>query len=165
MQVLSGFTNVMLAALKLYRAVIRPIVTYASETWVLKNSSIQKLLVFERKILRKIFGPTRENQMWRIKTNDELDKLIKHNNIINYIKAQRLSWFGHVQRMPASSTVKIFKWTPLSTRSKGRPKQRWEDNIIQDIRQMKIKNWTICVQDRATWKNIVEKAKTFKGGS
>ena len=69
----------------------------------------------------------------RIKTNDELDKLIKHHNIINYIKAQRLSWFGHVQRMPASSTVKkIFKWTPLSTRSKGRPKQRWEDNIIQE---------------------------------
>jgi hypothetical protein len=152
--------------LKLYRAVIRPIVTYASETWVLKDSSIQKLLVFERKILRKIFGPTRENQMWRIKTNDELDKLIKHHNIINYIKAQRLSWFGHVQRMPASSTVKkIFKWTPLSTKSKGRPKQRWENNIIQDIRQMKIKNWTTCVQDRATWKNIVEKAKTFKGGS
>ena len=113
----------------------------------------------------KIFGPTRENQMWRIKTNDELDKLIKHQNIINYIKAQRLSWFGHVQRMPATSTVKkIFKLTPLSTRSKGRPKQRWED-IIQDIRQMKIKNWTTCVQDRATWKNIVEKAKTFKGGS
>jgi hypothetical protein len=43
--------------LKLYRSVIRPIVTYASETWVLKESSIQKLLVFERKILRKIFGP------------------------------------------------------------------------------------------------------------
>jgi len=68
--------------------------------------------------------------------------------------------------MQASSIVKkIFKWTPLSTRSKGRPKQRWEDNIIQDIQQMKIKNWATCVQDRATWKNIVEKAKTFKGGS
>jgi hypothetical protein len=62
--------------LKLYRSVIRPIVTYASETWVLKESSIQKLLVFERNILRKIFGPTRENQLWRIKTNNELDKLI-----------------------------------------------------------------------------------------
>jgi hypothetical protein len=50
--------------------------TYASETWVLKESSIQKLLVFERKILWKIFGPTKENQLWRIKTNDELAKLI-----------------------------------------------------------------------------------------
>jgi hypothetical protein len=84
--------------LKLYRTVIRPIVTYASETWVLKEGIIQKLLVFERKILRRIFGLTKENQIWRIKTNEELDKLIKHKNIVNCIKAQRLSWFGHVQK-------------------------------------------------------------------
>jgi len=45
--------------LKLYRTVIRPIVTYASETWILKEAIIQKLLVFERKILRRIFGPTK----------------------------------------------------------------------------------------------------------
>jgi hypothetical protein len=43
--------------LKLYRAVIRPIVPYASETWILKETTFQKLLVFERKILRRIFGP------------------------------------------------------------------------------------------------------------
>jgi len=56
-------------------------------------------MVFERKVLRKIFGPTKERDgTWRIKTNDELDKLI-HKNIINYIKAQRLSWFGHLHRM------------------------------------------------------------------
>ena len=47
--------------LKLYRTVIRPIVTYASETWALKEAIIHKLLVFERKILRRIFGPTKEN--------------------------------------------------------------------------------------------------------
>ena len=49
--------------LKLYRTVIRPIVTYASETRVLKDTVIQKLLVFERKILKKrIFGPTKETK-------------------------------------------------------------------------------------------------------
>ena len=96
--------------------------------------------VFERKILRRIFGPTKENQTWGVKTNEELDKLIKHKNIINYIKAQRLSWFGHVQRMPDTRTVKkIFNWKPLTKRSQGRPKYRWEDNIKQDICQMKIK--------------------------
>jgi len=116
-------------------------VTYASETWVLKVAIIQKLLVFERKILRRIFGPSKENQMWRIRTNEELDKLIKHKNIINHIKAQRLSWFGHVQRMPDTGTVKkIFNWKHLTKRSQGRPKYRWEDNITQDICQMKIKN-------------------------
>ena len=151
--------------LKLYRSVARPIVTYASETWVLKDSSIQKLMIFERKILRKIFGPRRENQLWRVKTNDELDELINHQNIINHIKALWLSWFGHIQRMSDSTNVKkIYKWTPLTTHFKGRPKQRWEDNVMQDIHQMKIKNWTASVQGRATWRNIVEKAKTFKGG-
>ena len=47
-------------------------------------------------------------------------------------------------------------------RPQGRPKYRWEDNIKQDICQMKIKNWTACVQDREKWKKeVVEKDKTF----
>jgi capsule polysaccharide modification protein KpsS len=113
------------STLKLYKTVLRPIVTHASETWVLKETIIQKLLVFERKILRRIFGPTKENQIWRVKTNEKLDKLIKHKNIINHIKAQRLSWFGHVQRMPDTRTVKkIFNWNPLTKRSQERLKYR-----------------------------------------
>ena len=91
--------------LKLYRTIIRPIVTYASETWVLNENIIQKLLDFERKILRGIFRPTKENQIWRIKTNEELNKLINHGNIVNYIKAQRLSWFGRIYRMPNTRTA------------------------------------------------------------
>jgi len=47
-------------------------------------------MVFERKTLRKIFGLTYENGSWRIKTNKELDKLIQHENIINFTRAQRL---------------------------------------------------------------------------
>jgi hypothetical protein len=146
----------------IYVSVIRPVVTCASDTWVLKEAVIQKLLVFERKILRRIFGPTKENQIWRVKPNEELDKLIKHKNIINYIKSQRLSWFGHVQRMADTRTVKkIFNWKLLNKRSQGRPKYRWDDNIKQDIWQMKIKNWIACDQDRGKWKEVVEKAKTF----
>jgi hypothetical protein len=53
-------------------------VTYASETWVRKETVIQKLLVFEKKIVRRIFGLTKENQIWKVKTNEELDKLIKY---------------------------------------------------------------------------------------
>jgi hypothetical protein len=51
-------------------------------------------------VLRRIFGPTKERDgTWRIKTNDELDELIRHKNIINYIKSQRLSSFGHLLRL------------------------------------------------------------------
>jgi hypothetical protein len=116
---------------------------------------------FEREILRGIFGPTKENQTWRIKNSEELHKLIKHKNTVNYIKVQRLSWFGHIQRMPeARANKKIFKWNPLTARPRGRPKYGWEDSIIQDLGQMEIKNWLTCVQDRAKWKDVVEKAKT-----
>jgi len=56
--------------LKLYWSVIRPVVVYGCGTWVLKESIIQRLSVFERKILRNIFGPTKEdNGNWRIKRN------------------------------------------------------------------------------------------------
>ena len=54
--------------LKLYWSVIRPIVTYGCEEWVLKETIKNKLMVFERKVLRKIFGPTKErDDTWRIK--------------------------------------------------------------------------------------------------
>ena len=57
-------------------------------------------MVFERKVLRKIFGPTKERDgTQKINTNDELDILIRHKNVINYIKARRLSWFGHLHRI------------------------------------------------------------------
>ena len=79
-----------------------------------------------------------------------MNKLIKHENIVNYIKAQRLRWFGHVQRMPETRAAKkIFKWNPLTTRPTARPKHRWEDNIIKDLGEIKIKNWITFAQDRA----------------
>ena len=93
--------------MKLYWSIIRRIVTYGCVTWVLEGTVKTKLMVFERKVLRKIFGPTKErDSTWRIKTNDELDKLIRHKNIINCIKSQRLSWFGHLHRMSEERMVK-----------------------------------------------------------
>jgi len=71
-----------LAKLKLYCPVIRPVVTYACETWTLKETITNRLMLFERNVLRKISGPTNENGIWQIKTNQELDKIIKHKNII-----------------------------------------------------------------------------------
>jgi hypothetical protein len=93
-------------------------------------------MTFEGKVLRKIFGLTKERDgTWRIKTNDELDKLIRHKNIINYIKTQRLNWFGHLYRIPEERMVKkVYKWKPMLRRPLGRPKNRWEDDIRNDIK-------------------------------
>ena len=90
-------------------------------------------------MLRKIFGPTRERDgTWRIKTKDELDELIRHKNIIKHTKAQKLSWFGHLQRIPEDRMVKkVYKWKPMLKRPLGRPKNRWEDYIRNDMKKLK----------------------------
>jgi len=59
--------------------------------------------------------------------NSAFKGLIRYKNIINHIKAQRLSGFGHLQRMPEERMVKrVYKWKPMLTRPLGRPKKRWE---------------------------------------
>jgi hypothetical protein len=148
----------------LYWTLIRPVVTYACETWVLKENSIQKLMIYERKILRKIFGPTKEaNGLWRIKNKKKLDELIKQKNIIRFIKSQRLKWLGHMERMSNEREVtRIYKGKPLAFRPKGRPKNRWEDDVRMDLQKMKIKSWKRSVLDRNLWRTIVERTKTHK---
>ena len=99
---------------------------------------------------------------WRIKTNMELDNLIQHRNIINYVKSKRMSLFGHIHRKPETSIVKkIYKWQPLATRPVGRPKNRWDDDVKNDLRKMKITKWSELAHDHLEWKKIVEKAKTL----
>ena len=65
---------------------IRPMLTYASETWVLNKQDIRRLGVFERKILRAIFGPRKENYEWRIKYNNELYELYGEPDIVTLHK-------------------------------------------------------------------------------
>jgi inhibitor of KinA sporulation pathway (predicted exonuclease) len=85
-----------------------------------------------------------------------------YQNIINYVRAQRLSWYGHIYRKPEISIVKkIYKWQPYITRPVGRPKHRWADDVRNDLRKMKLLKWMEQTQDRHEWKKIVEKAKTL----
>ena len=65
---------------------------FGSETWVLSKCDEAVLGVFERKILRAIFGPTNDNREWRIKYNVELYTLYKESDIVTYTKTNRLKW-------------------------------------------------------------------------
>jgi len=64
------------------------------------------LEVFERKILRKIYGPVKENELWRIRRNDKLEVIIKGENIVRFIKWQRIRWLGHIERMQDTAIPK-----------------------------------------------------------
>jgi len=120
-------------------------------------------MIFERKIMRKIYGPTRlDNGYWRIQTNQEINEILKGWNIIGFIKKQRLNCLGHVERMAEDNNVqKIKRWKPMSKRPIGRPKTRWENDVLEDIRNMNVRNQKKMAQNRDSWKKAVEQARTL----
>jgi len=85
--------------MKIYKTIIRPVVTHSSETWTVTAKDENNLRIFERQILRKIFGPANIDNVWRIRNNMEIDELIECADIVRFIKAQRIKWLGHIQRM------------------------------------------------------------------
>jgi hypothetical protein len=68
--------------------------------WTLTNRDEQQLRIFERRLLRKIFGPVQnEDGSWRIGMNYELKELIKNADIVRFIKSRRIAWIGQVMRI------------------------------------------------------------------
>ena len=122
-------------------------------------------MIFERKIMRKILCPIRSGDgCWRIKTNQEINDILKGQNIIGFIKKQRLNWLSHVERMAEDTNVqKIKRWKPMSKRPIGRPKIRWEDDVLEDIKSMNVRNLKNVAQNRDGWKKVVEQARTLNG--
>jgi len=120
-------------------------------------------MIFERRIMRKIFGPTRTaDGYWRIKSNQEINDILKGRSKIGFIKKQRLNLLGHVESKAEDNTVqKIKRWKPMSKRPIGRPKTRWEDDVLEDIKSINISNWKEVAQNRDSWKKVIERAGTL----
>jgi len=120
-------------------------------------------MIFGRNIMRKIFGPTRtDDGYWSITSNKEINYILKGQNIIGFIKKQRLNWLGHVERVAEDNIVqKMKRWKPMSKRPIGRPKTRWEDDVWEGIKSINIRYWKKVAQDRDGWKKVVVQARTL----
>jgi hypothetical protein len=101
-------------------------VTYGCEAWTLTNRDEQNLRIFERGILRKIFGLVQNgDRSWRIRMNYELSESVKNADIVRFIKSRRIAWLGHVMRMDETRTPeRILEWKPVGRRLGGRPQKR-----------------------------------------
>jgi len=85
-------------------------------------------------------------------------------NIVRFIKAQRIKWLRHVQSMDqARPTRKLLDWKPMGIRPVGRPRQRWKEDVMEDLKKLIVKNWKEIAKDRRTGRDLAEKAKTHKG--
>jgi hypothetical protein len=92
-------------------------------------------------------------------TNQDIETLIKGENIVRYIKSHRLVWCGHINRMEDKRNVKaIMNWNPIDKRLRGRPKTRWKDDVEVDLHAMKITERKKRAKYKFTWKKIIKQA-------
>lgn len=146
----------------IYKTIIQPVLLYGVEIWVLSKSSEKKLIIFENKILRRIFGPIQEDGIWRSRKNKEIRTLYNQPDIVAQARSRRLRWMGHVLRKEEESQLKkVIEETPEGSRPRGRPRLRWFDQVEKDVRKMGI---TIeGAQDRRAWRHVVDEAKNQLG--
>src|SRR5215469_11267087 len=125
--------------IKIYRIIILPIVLYGCETWSLTLREERRLMVFESRVLRRIFGPKRDEVTgeWRKLHNEKLKDLYSSPNIVRVVKSRRMRWAGHVTRMGEERGVhRVLVGKLEGKRPLVRPRCRREDNIKEDLQEV-----------------------------
>lgn len=150
--------------IKIYKTLIRPVIAYAMETTVINKKEEDDLKIIERKIMRTILGPnTTEDGERRLKKNKEIEEELGGENIVRYIKAQRLNWAGHImRRKPAEMVRRITQWIPLWSRGRGRPRNTWRNQIEEDVKILEIVDWKAKCRNRKEWRKLTNEARTNK---
>jgi len=146
--------------IKIYIIIILPVVLNGCETWSLTLREERRLRVFENRVLRRVFGPKRDEvtEEWRKLYNEELSHLYSSPNIVRVVKSRRMRWTGHVVRMGEGRGVyRVLVGKPERKRPMGRPRLRWEDNIKVDLQEVGggCGDWMELAQDRDRWRALV----------
>ena len=157
----------------MYETLIRPVVLYGHETWTMLEEDLQALEVFERRVLRTIFGGVRENNVWRRRMNHELAQLYGKPSIRKVAKAGRARWAGHVARMPDRSDARqpnqkinpaklVLNSNPVGLRRRGAQRARWLEQVEEDLESVGVshRNWKETAQDRVQWQRIWKQLMT-----
>jgi hypothetical protein len=138
---------------KIYKTIILPVVLYGCETWSLMLREEHRLRVFENRVLKRIFGPKRDEVTgeWRKLHSEEFHNLYSSPDIIRQLKSRRMRWAGHVARMGKERKVcKFLVGKPEGKTPLGRPRRRREDGIRMDLREIVLGgvDWIRLDQDR-----------------
>jgi hypothetical protein len=138
---------------KIYRTIILPVVLHGCETWSLALREEHTLRVFENRVLRRIFGPKRDEVTTECRKlhNAELHNLYSSQDIIRQIKSRRMRWAGHVARMGDGRNVyMVLVGKPVGKRPLGRPRRRWEHGIKMELRKIGwwgLECWVQCCKN------------------
>jgi hypothetical protein len=137
------------------------VVLYGCETWSLTLREEHRLREFENRVLRRIFGPKRDEVTgeWRKMHNRELHDLYSSPSIIRIIKSRKMRWAGHVARMGANrNAYRLLVEKPEGKRPLGRRRRRWVDDIRMDLGEVGWGDvdWIGLAKDRNRWRALCE---------
>jgi hypothetical protein len=130
---------------KIYTTIILPVIFYGCETWSLTLREEHRLRVFENRVLKRIFGPKRDQITgeWRKLHSGELHNLYSSPDITRQIKSRIMRWAGHVARIGEGRNVYwVLVGKPEGKRPLGRPRRRWEDGIKMDLEEIGWGAWS-----------------------
>jgi len=130
---------------------------------MLTKKEEQALLIFGRKIFRTIYGVKYENGEWKSRTNRDLEEMSKGENIVKWIKGQRISWLRHLERMEDRMPKKIFTQELEGSRRGGRPRKRWKEEVERDLQVLGVRRWRELMADRNKMEGHCSKAKEHSG--
>ncbi|VVC30294.1 eIF3G, RNA recognition motif,RNA recognition motif domain,Eukaryotic translation initiation factor 3 [Cinara cedri] len=142
---------------RMYLTLLRPIVLYGAETWPLRKTEERRIAVFERKVLRRIYGAYFDvlTNEWRKLHNEELQSLFQRPDILKEIKKRRLVWAGHAWRKHDSLIRRVIEKNPVGRRPLGRPRLRWEDCVRRDTETVEPEcHWQEVAEDRDRWQYV-----------
>jgi len=112
----------------------------------------------------RIYGPKCEDGEWKIRMNRELEELSKVENIVKWIKGQRISCLGRLEKMEEDRMPKkIFTQELEGTRRRGRPRKGCREEAERDLKVLGVRRWRELVIDREKWRGIVRQAKAHSG--
>jgi hypothetical protein len=124
---------------------------------VLTKREKNRLLVFERKVLRTIYVPKIVDDVYNVK----LDRKFNSPNVIGVIKNNRLRFAGHMIRGAEDIPQRaLFRAVLKGRQNQERPKSRWVNCVISDSRAIEALDWINFVRDRVQWKELLRQALT-----
>ena len=126
------------------------------------TADCERLEIFERRVLRMIFGALCIDGVWRSRYNRELANLYHHPSIVQKMKTQRLRWLGHLSRMDETAPASKVNFSkPHGTRKQGRPKMRWNDAVTNDLKKLRILgSWRAKAANRDEWRDFLRQEET-----
>ena len=139
---------------QVFESLVIPVLMYGSECWTLRKEDERRYLVAEMCWLRKILGISR---LQHIRNDDIRMRTGMQVTTVDRIKARRLQWFGHVSRMDSDRIPYLALHTMVDgVRSKGRPRARWRDGVMEDIKErgLEFSEATSLIKDRDGWRKF-----------